>query len=202
MSYAYLYCLNTSVVCLFVFFIHYSYLNNAQYSCLNKYFLWNNMFFMDLEQTHEACNFVMYHCLNEFLLPLIYGLEIIITIKVIIFFGKSTRWPFSKIHHGFYMFRVKFKSSFASILKVLTLQTIIGLRNVQFCYKEMLNLHDWLFHDFAHLVPFFFSNQKIVIKYQNPFHFNILGFKTHYSNLLVLHSYFSFAWALWCWFVI
>jgi hypothetical protein len=84
--------LNMNVICLFILFIHrccmfihviYTwksctwllYLNNAWYLRLNNMKLWNNKFCTNLEQTHGACNFVMYHCINEFLLPLIYGLE-------------------------------------------------------------------------------------------------------------------------------
>ncbi len=67
--------LDTNVICLFVFFRHrccmsiYVYtqksctrlpcLNNAWHSCLNNTNLWNNIFCIDLEQTHETCKFVM-----------------------------------------------------------------------------------------------------------------------------------------------
>jgi hypothetical protein len=34
-------------------------LNNAQHLCLNNMNLWNNKFHTDLEQTYEACKFVM-----------------------------------------------------------------------------------------------------------------------------------------------
>jgi hypothetical protein len=69
-------CLNTNVICLFVSFTHrccmsicvvytrksytrLSCLNNAQDSCLTNTNLWNNKFWMDSEQTHEAYKFVM-----------------------------------------------------------------------------------------------------------------------------------------------
>jgi hypothetical protein len=45
----------------------------------------------------------------------------------------------------FYMFGVNFQSSLASSVKDLTLQAIVGLKNVQINYKEMLDLHDLLF---------------------------------------------------------
>jgi hypothetical protein len=72
---------------------------------------------------------------------------------------------------------VKFQSSFASIVKVLTLQAIVGSRNVQFSYGKMLDLHDLLFHDFTHMVPFFFLDQKIMIKNHNPFPLTYLDLK-------------------------
>jgi hypothetical protein len=40
---------------------------------------------------------------------------------------------------------VKFQSSFVSIIKDLTLQAIMGLKNVQINYGEMPDLHDLLF---------------------------------------------------------
>jgi len=43
------------------------------------------------------------------------------------------------------MFGVKFQSSLASIVKNLTLQAIVGLKNVQISYGEMLDLHDLFF---------------------------------------------------------
>jgi hypothetical protein len=70
-------CLNTNVTWIFVFFrlkcgmsIHVVYtqklwiwiscVNNAWQSCWNNTNLWNNRLHMDLEQTHEACKFVMW----------------------------------------------------------------------------------------------------------------------------------------------
>jgi hypothetical protein len=69
-------CVDTNVICLFISFKHKccmsicvfytrkSYtrllcLNNARHSCLTNTNIWNNKFCMDLEQTHEACKFVM-----------------------------------------------------------------------------------------------------------------------------------------------
>jgi hypothetical protein len=62
----------------------------------------------------------------------------------------------------FDMFGGTFQSSFTYI--DLTLQAIVGLRKVQINYGEILDLHDLLFQDLAQLVPFFFSNQKIIIE--------------------------------------
>jgi hypothetical protein len=45
----------------------------------------------------------------------------------------------------FYMFVVKFQSSLTSSVKNLTLQAIVGLKNVQITYGEMLDLHDLFF---------------------------------------------------------
>jgi hypothetical protein len=45
----------------------------------------------------------------------------------------------------FDMFGMKFQYSFASIVKDLTLQAIVGLRNVQISYGEILDFHDLLF---------------------------------------------------------
>jgi len=62
------------------------------------------------------------------------------------------------------MFGGKFQSSFTYIVKDLTLQAIVGSRNVQISYGEMLDLHNLLFQDLTQLVPFFFSNEKIKIE--------------------------------------
>jgi hypothetical protein len=45
----------------------------------------------------------------------------------------------------FDMFGVNFQSSLASIIKDFTLQGIVGLKNVQINYGEMLDLHDLFF---------------------------------------------------------
>jgi hypothetical protein len=45
----------------------------------------------------------------------------------------------------FDMFAVNFQSSLASTVKDLTLQAIVGLKNVQISYGEKLDLHDFLF---------------------------------------------------------
>ncbi len=67
----------------------------------------------------------------------------------------------------FDMFGVKFQYSLTSIVKDLTLQAIVGSRNVQINYGKMLDLHDLLFQDLTQLVPFFFLDQKIMIENQN-----------------------------------
>jgi hypothetical protein len=93
----------------------------------------------------------------------------------------------------FDMFEVKFQSSISSIVKDLTLQVIVGLKNIQLSCGETLDFHDLLFQGLTQLVPFFFSNHRIMIENQNPFPFNTVGFKTQCSNSLVLHSYASLA---------
>jgi hypothetical protein len=60
----------------------------------------------------------------------------------------------------FDMFGVKFQSSVSSIVKDLTLQAIVGSRNIQINYGEMLDLHDLLFQGLTQLVPCFFPDQK------------------------------------------
>ncbi len=45
----------------------------------------------------------------------------------------------------FDIFGVKFQYSFASIVKDLTLQAIVGSKNVQINYGEMLDFHDLFF---------------------------------------------------------
>jgi hypothetical protein len=45
----------------------------------------------------------------------------------------------------FDMFGMKFQYSFASIVKDLKLQAIVGSKNVQISYGEMLDFHDLLF---------------------------------------------------------
>jgi hypothetical protein len=92
---------------------------------------------------------------------------------------------------AFDMFEVKFQSSISSIVKDLTLQVIVVLKNIQISYGETLDFHDLLFQGLTQLLPFFFSNQRIMIENQNPFPFNTLGFETHCSNSLVLPSYAS-----------
>jgi hypothetical protein len=67
----------------------------------------------------------------------------------------------------FSMFGVKFQYSLPSNVKDLTLQAIVGSRNVQINYGKMFDLHDLLFQDFTQLVPFFFLDQKIMINNQN-----------------------------------
>ncbi len=64
----------------------------------------------------------------------------------------------------FDMFGVNFQFSLASIVKDLTLQAIVGLKNVQINYGKMLDLHDLLFQDLTQLIVFFFSYQKIMIE--------------------------------------
>jgi hypothetical protein len=59
------------------------------------------------------------------------------------------------------------------------MQAIMGSRNIQISYGEMLDFHDLLFQGRTQLVPFFFSNQRIMIKNQNLFPFNTLEFETH-----------------------
>jgi hypothetical protein len=49
-------------------------------------------------------------------------------------------------------------------MKDFTLQAIVGSRNVQISYGEMLNLRDLLFQDLTQLMSFFFSNKNIMIK--------------------------------------
>jgi hypothetical protein len=49
----------------------------------------------------------------------------------------------------FDMFGVKFPYSFTSIVKDLTVQAIVGSRNVQINYGKMFDLHDLLFQDFT-----------------------------------------------------
>jgi hypothetical protein len=79
----------------------------------------------------------------------------------------------------FDMFGVKFQSFISSIVKDVTMQAIMGSRNIQISYGEMLDLYDLLFQGLTQLVPFFFSNQRITIKNQNLFPFNTLEFETH-----------------------
>ncbi len=93
----------------------------------------------------------------------------------------------------FDMFGVKFQSSISSIVKDLMLQAIVGSKNIQISYGEVLDFHDLLFQGLTQLVAFFFSDERIMIENQNPFPFNALGFETHCSNSLLLHSYASFA---------
>jgi hypothetical protein len=69
----------------------------------------------------------------------------------------------------FDMFGVKFHSSISSIVKDLTLQAIVGSRNIQISYGEMLDLYDLLYQGLTQLVPFFFSDQRTMIENQNPF---------------------------------
>jgi hypothetical protein len=63
MSYAYSYRLFVSSICVvytWKLYIWLSNLNNVRHSCLTNTNLWNKFrFCTDLEQTHEACKFVM-----------------------------------------------------------------------------------------------------------------------------------------------
>jgi hypothetical protein len=61
-----------------------------------------------LEQTHEAYNFAMYHCINELLFLLIYGLERITTIEMIIFLASLQGGHSQESIMVFNMFGVKF----------------------------------------------------------------------------------------------
>ncbi len=55
------------------------------------------------------------------------------------------------------------------VAKDLMVQTIVQLKSVQINYEGLLNHHDTLFQKFTQLLPFFFSNQDIVIKNKSLF---------------------------------
>jgi hypothetical protein len=98
------------------------------------------------------------HYINGFPLPLIYGLAKITRVEAIMWFWQVCKVAILKYLSWFLIcLGVKFQSSFASIVKNLTLRPIMGLRNVQINYGEMLDLHDLLFQDLTQLIiPFFF----------------------------------------------
>ncbi len=102
------------------------------------------------------------HCIIESLIPLIYGLTKITTIEVNYVVLASLQGDhFQEPIMVFEMVMLKFQSSLASIIKDLTLQAIVGSRNVQINYGEMLDLHDLLFQDLTQSVPFFFQIKRL-----------------------------------------
>jgi hypothetical protein len=60
----------------------------------------------------------------------------------------------------FDMFGMNFQSSLASTVKDLTLQSIMGLKNVQINDGKMLDLHDLLFQYLKHLNTIFLLKSK------------------------------------------
>ncbi len=124
-------CLNTNVTCMFILlfrhgccmYIHIVYtwksctqllcLNNARHSCLNDTNPWNNIFHMDLEQTHETYKFVMacnevQNGLDDYVYQILdYQFVVVVIAKYLLVYVLSVKILINSSYHLWLNFRGK-----------------------------------------------------------------------------------------------